>query len=382
MGRRSTLRVALIGYEFMGRAHSQAWRTVASFFPDVPVPQLAVLCGRDSERLRDAACTLGWASTETDWRAAVARPDVDIVDVCTPGALHAEIATAALDHGKHVICEKPLANSLAEAEVMNAAAVRAAARGVWSMVGFNYRYLPAVELARQLVATGRLGTLHHVRMTYLQDWILDPDFPMVWRLKAESAGSGALGDLGSHLVDLTHHLTGQGFTEVAATTETFVPDRSWPDGRRDTVTVDDAVAFFGRLDGGALATLEASRFSAGHKNSLRFEIGGSAGSVAFDLERLNELEVYETSDDPLVSGRRRVLVTEPQHRYAAEWWPPGHVLGWEHSFVNQVSEFLLALDKGREPRPGFGDGVRVQQVLDAVGRSAATRTWTSPGKAA
>jgi len=381
------LRVGLVGHAFMGAAHSQAWRTAPHFF-DLPLrPELTALAGRDAARVREAAARLGWASTETDWRRLVERDDIDLVDVCTPGDTHAEIAIAALDAGKHVLCEKPLANTVAEAEAMAAAAERAAARGVRSMVGFTYRRVPAIALARQLVAEGRLGTIRHVRAQYLQDWIADPAAPMSWRLDKDKAGSGALGDIGAHIVDLTQHITGQRLTGVSALLETFVRERPLPAASGSlsgvggegtgTVTVDDAAVFLARFDGGALGSFEATRFALGRKNAIRIEINGSAGSLAFDFEDMNVLHYFDGSDPAATAGFRRIVVTEPDHPYVAAWWPAGHGLGYEHGFTHQVVDLVSAIAKGDDPTPSFADGLQVQRVLDAVERSAADRsTWT------
>jgi predicted dehydrogenase len=379
---RPALGVGMVGYAFMGAAHSQAWRTAPHVF-DLPLrPAMTALCGRDAAAVQAAAQRLGWASTETDWRALISRDDVHLVDVCTPGELHAEVAIAALAAGKHVLCEKPLANTLAEAEAMSAAADRAAEHGVRAMTGFNYRRVPAVALARQLVSAGRLGQLRHVRATYLQDWLIDPDFPLTWRLQRERAGSGALGDLGAHIVDLAQHLTGELITGVSAVTTTFVTERPLPDAaagapRSGPVTVDDAAVFTARLGAGTLATFEATRFAAGRKNQLRIELNGDRGSLAFDLERLNELEFCDHAGDPAEAGFRRILVTEPGHPYLSAWWPPGHILGWEHTFTHEVRDLLTAIADGTDPAPSFRDGLQVQRVLDAVERSAAGDScWT------
>src|SRR4051794_12335505 len=317
-----TIGVGLIGYAFMGAAHSQAWRTAPHFF-DLPLhPELTVLAGRDATRVAAAADRLGWAATETDWRAVIERDDVDLVDVCTPGDTHAEIAIAALEAGKHVLCEKPLANTVAEAEAMSEAAARAAARGVRSMVGFTYRRVPAIGLARQLVAEGRLGRIRHVRAQYLQDWIADPAAPMSWRLGKEKAGSGALGDIGAHIVDLTQHITRETLTRVSAMVETFVKERPLPASAGSlsgiggegtgTVTVDDAAVFLGRFTGGALGSFEATRFALGRKNGIRIEINGSAGSLGFDFEDMNVLEVYDGTEPAGGAGVRRDLGTQPE----------------------------------------------------------------------
>ncbi|MEV6790679.1 Gfo/Idh/MocA family oxidoreductase [Streptomyces sp. NPDC051320] len=384
------LGVGMVGYAFMGAAHSQAWRTAGRVF-DLPMrPVMAAVCGRDPEGVRRAAHGHGWAAAETDWRALIARPDVQLIDICTPGASHAEIAVAALEAGKHVLCEKPLANTVEEAEAMAQAAARAAQRGIRSMVGFNYRRTPALTLARQLVAEGRLGALRHVRAQYLQDWIVDPDFPLVWRLQQEHAGSGALGDLGAHIVDLAQYLAGERLTGVTALTETFVRSRPLPVTAGDlagnstagvprgVVTVDDAALFNGRFASGAVASFEATRFATGRKNVLRIELNGEHGSLAFDLQRLNELEFYDASEPAEAAGFRRILVTEPKHPYLEAWWPPGHVLGYEHTFVHQIRDLVHAIAAGQDPVPSFEDGLQVQRVIAAVESSAAAGSaWTS-----
>jgi predicted dehydrogenase len=378
----STLGVGMVGYAFMGRAHSQAWRTVNSFFELPMKVDMAAICGRDAAGVAEAAATLGWRTHETDWRALIDRDDIQLIDVCTPGSSHCEIAVAALDAGKHVLCEKPLANTVDEAAAMVEAAQRAAHRGVKAMVGFNYRRVPAATLARQLIADGRLGTLRHVRAVYLQDWIVDPEFPLVWRLRQDTAGSGALGDIGAHIIDLSQFMTGQRISSVSALTETFVKERPLPEhtanGARGQVTVDDAALFIARLDGGAVATYEASRFATGRKNALRIEINGERGSLAFDLERLNELEFYDATVPGADQGFTRILVTEPDHPYVKAWWPPGHGLGYEHSFTHEMRDLIHAIATGADPTPSFADGLQVQRVLDAVAESAAERAgWVS-----
>jgi predicted dehydrogenase len=368
-----TVGVGMIGYAFMGRAHSQAWRNVAAFF-DLPVrPSMRVVAGRTKEATEAAAEQLGWSEAVTDWREVVGRADVDIVDICTPGDTHAEIAIAALRAGKHVICEKPLANTVAEAEAMAQAAASATGK---SMVAFNYRRVPAVALARRMVEEGRIGEIRHVRAQYLQDWIVDPEFPLVWRLQKDKAGSGALGDIGAHIIDAAQFISGQHIVGVSALTETFVKERPLSAGSaglaasggtgRGPVTVDDAALFIGRLSGGALGSFEATRFATGRKNALRIELNGSKGSIAFDFEAMNELWVSEGGH-----GFERILVTEPDHPYVGAWWPPGHGLGYEHSFTHEIKDFLEAIGRGEDPTPSFADGLRVQRVLAAVERSAA-----------
>ncbi|HEY9524699.1 MAG TPA: Gfo/Idh/MocA family oxidoreductase [Thermopolyspora sp.] len=375
----AVLGVGMIGYAFMGRVHSQAWRSVSAFFDLPVVPSRAVLCGRSRERTAEAARRFGWAAVETDWRRLVARDDVHIVDICTPGDSHAEIAIAALAAGKHVLCEKPLANSVAEATAMAEAAERATARGVHSMVAFNYRRVPAVALARRLVAEGRIGTLRHVRAQYLQDWLVDPDHPLVWRLRRDKAGSGALGDIGAHAIDTAQFVTGERVTGVSAITETFIRERpTGAAGETGPVTVDDAALFIGRLTGGALASFEATRFANGRRNSLRVEVNGSLGSLAFDFEAMNELWFYDHTEPAGEAGLRRIIVTEPDHPYMGAWWPPGHGLGYEHTFTHEVRDFLSGIATGVAPAPSFADGLRVQKVLAAVERSAAGDSrWTT-----
>ncbi|MCX5358268.1 Gfo/Idh/MocA family oxidoreductase [Streptomyces sp. NBC_00124] len=386
------LGVGMVGYAFMGAAHSQGWRTVGRVF-DLPLrPVMAAIAGRDAHAVRAAADKHGWAATETDWRALIVRDDVQLVDICTPGDSHAEIAIAALEAGKHVLCEKPLANSVAEAEAMTVAAEAARSRGQLAMVGFNYRRVPALAFARRLIADGRLGTLRHVRVSYLQDWLVDPDFPLTWRLQREHAGSGALGDLGAHIVDLAQYLVGELLVGVSAQMETFVKERPRLDGassglsasggaQRAPVTVDDAAVFTGRLASGALATFEASRMASGRKNALRLEINGEHGSLAFDLERLNELSFYDHREPAAMAGFRRIVVTEAEHPYLEGWWPPGHVLGYEHTFAHQARDLVEAIASGTDPMPSFADGLQVQRVLAAVEESAQKNSVYTPVQA-
>nr|WP_030662525.1 Gfo/Idh/MocA family oxidoreductase [Streptomyces cellulosae] len=387
--RKPPLRVGMIGYAFMGAAHSQGWRTAGRVFDLPRDPVMSVICGRNATAVRAAADRHGWASTETDWRALIERDDVDLVDICTPGDSHAEIALAALAAGKHVLCEKPLANTVAEAETMTAAAEVAYRNGRLAMVGFNYRRVPATALARSMVAEGRLGALRHVRVAYLQDWLVDPEFPLTWRLKKELAGSGSLGDLGAHIVDLAQYLAGERLAGVSALTETFVRERPLPGGATSglsavsangtgQVTVDDAAVFTGRFTSGALASFEATRYATGRKNALRIELNGARGSLAFDLERLNELAYHDATEPGAHAGFRRILVTEPEHPYLEAWWPPGHGLGYEHTFVHQVRDLVHAIDEGRRPEPSFADGLQVQRVLAAVEESAEKNSVYTP----
>jgi predicted dehydrogenase len=365
--------IGLIGCGFMGRAHSNAWRQVLAFCPTKLTPRLKVICGRTREKTEAVARAFGWEETSTDWRQVVSRPDIHIVDISTPGDSHAEIAIAAARAGKAVICEKPLANTVREAERMLAAAERA---GVAHMVCHNFRRIPAVCLAHQIIRDGRLGEIRHFRGAYLEDWLLDPAFPLVWRLDRRKAGSGSLGDIGSHVIDLARMLVGE-IAEVSGVTETFIRTRPLPGRpeRNGRVTVDDAAVSTVRFTSGAIGSIEATRFAPGRKSQCAFEINGSLGSLAFDLERLNELEVYFASDPPAVRGFRTILATEPVHPHMAAWWPPGHIIGWEHTFTHMVHDLLEAVADGTVPSPSFRDGVMNQRVLDAIERSSKSRRW-------
>ena len=382
---KGSLAVGLIGHAFMGAAHSQAWRSAPRFF-DLPLdPTMTVVCGRDAQRAEEAAARLGWTESATDWRSVVARDDIDVIDICTPGDSHAEIAVAALGAGKHVICEKPLANTVAEAEAMVEAAEQAHAHGVRAMVGFTYRRVPAIALARRLVAEGRIGEVHHVRAQYLQDWIADPEAPLSWRLEKDKAGSGALGDIGAHIIDLTQFITQDRILEVSGQLTTFVKERplatehsglsGTASTERGAVTVDDAAVFLARFTGGAVGVFEATRFATGRKNGIRIEINGSRGSLAFDFEDMNVLQLFDATEPDETAGFRRILVTEPGHPYVAAWWPPGHGLGYEHAFTHQVVDLVTAIAEGTDPHPSFADGLQVQRVLAAVETSSDTRTW-------
>ncbi|MBB6405565.1 Gfo/Idh/MocA family protein [Arthrobacter sp. AZCC_0090] len=383
------LRVGMVGYAFMGAAHSHAWRTAPRFF-DLPLdPRLTALCGRNDDGVRAAAGKLGWGSVETDWRRLLERDDIDLIDICTPGNTHAEIAIAALEAGKHVLCEKPLANSVEEAERMTEAAQAAAERGVFSMCGFSYRRTPALALAKRMVEEGRLGNIRHVRAQYLQDWLSDENAPMTWRLDKSKSGSGSLGDIGAHSIDAAQWVTGQQITGVSALLETFVHERPLAgdlvglgghgdvgaDAPRGTVTVDDAAIFTARFDGGAtsagaVGVFEATRFALGRKNAMRLEVNGTKASLAFDFEEMNVLSFYDAAESP-DAGFRRIFVTEPEHPYAGNWWPTGHGLGYEHGFTHQVVDLVTALGAGAQPSPSFADALQVQKVLAAVEGSAA-----------
>ncbi|HSL37318.1 MAG TPA: Gfo/Idh/MocA family oxidoreductase [Arthrobacter sp.] len=371
---RPPLGVAMIGYAFMGKAHSNAWRNVASYF-DVPAFEQRVIIGRDPEGVAAAAAKYGWAESATDWRAVMARDDIHVVDICAPGFMHAEVAIAALAAGKHVLVEKPLANTLAEAEAMAAAAGEAQTRGVQSMVGFNYRRVPALALARELISEGRLGAIRQVRAAYLQDWLVDPETPMTWRLRKDTAGSGALGDIASHAIDQVLFLLADRVTHVSGRLHTFVSHRPGARGLEE-VTVDDAAWATLTLESGAIASIEVSRVATGQKNSLNLEIYGDKGALLFDLENLNELDFLDATVPAREQGFRRIPVNEPEHPYMAAWWPQGHIIGWEHTFTHEIRDFLVAIDTGVQPSPSFQEGLAVQRILAAVAESAAAGSCT------
>ncbi|WP_394214849.1 Gfo/Idh/MocA family protein [Brachybacterium vulturis] len=391
------LRIGMVGYGFMGAAHSHAWRTAHRFFELPLTPVLATLAGRTEATLVAAAERYGFAQTTTRWQDLVEDPEIDVIDICTPGDTHVEIAVAALAAGKHVLCEKPLANSVEESEQMTAAAIAARERsphGARSMCGFSYRRTPALAYARQLVAEGAVGEIRQVRAQYLQDWLSDADAPMTWRLDRDKAGSGALGDIGAHIVDLTQWITGQQIAAVSGTLQTVVPTRPAAgaaqglggtgdaSGERRDVTVDDLALFTARFETGVLGSFEATRMAQGRKNAMRVEINGSAGSIAFDFERMNELEVYDATAPAGRQGFTRILATEPEHPYAGHWWPTGHGLGYEHTFTHQIADLVTAIGEGTDPSPSFEEALQVQRVLAAVEASAGDgSSWrsTDPG---
>jgi predicted dehydrogenase len=376
--------VGLIGYKFMGKAHSNAYKSVGMFFPLQNRIVMKAICGRDPEGVKKAAESWGWESYETDWKKLIKRSDIDVIDVSTPGNLHKEMAVAAARAGKHVVCEKPLANSLSEAREMVKAVDKA---GVKNMVFYNYRRVPAVSFARQMIREGKLGDIYHFRAAYLQDWIVDPEFPLVWRLDKKTAGSGALGDIGAHIIDLSLFLVGE-IAEVVGDMKTFVKKRPLLESgsaffatrksgppQLGTVTVDDAALFIARFKNGAMGSFEATRFATGRKNANQFEIYGSRGSLAFNLESLNELHHYSKGDAATEQGFKKILVTEAGHPYLKAWWPPGHIIGYEHTFTNALSDFFRALEKDESISPDFREGARVQAVLEAVEKSVKRGKW-------
>lgn len=379
---RPPLRVGMIGYSFMGAAHAQAWHTASRFF-DLPfAPELRAVAGRDEQAVSAAAARFSAADHETDALRLIEREDIDLVDICSPGDTHHELALAALAAGKHVLCEKPLASTVAQAEEMTAAAARAAEHGVRSLCGFNYRRVPALALARELVAQGRLGRIRQIRAQYLQDWLSDVEAPITWRLQKDRAGAGALGDIGSHAIDLAQWLSGQQVTAVSGTVDTFVATRPVRAGsaERAEVSVDDAALFTARFDGGTLGSFEATRYATGRRNALRIELSGSEGALAFDFERMNELEFYDATDPAGRQGFRRIQATEPKHPYADHWWLAGHGLGYEHTFTHEIADLVTAIGEQQDPSPSFAEALHVQRVMAAVQDSAADESrWHDVG---
>jgi predicted dehydrogenase len=383
-----TINVALIGSKFMGRAHSNAWLNVPRFFDVDPRPVMHTVVGRNAAELDAFAARWGWHVASTDWRAAITAPEIGLVDVATPNDVHAEQAIAALEAGKHVVCEKPLAGTLADAEAMAAAARGAAGK---TFVWYNYRRVPAVALAHRIARSGGLGRIYHARACYLQSWG-GPSTPLVWRFQGEIAGSGAHGDLNAHIIDAVRFVTGEEIVSVEGAIEhTFITERELPDvaggeiagsgaaatGRVGASTVDDAVMFLARLSGGGLAPFEASRLATGYHNANRFEIHGDRGALRFDFERMNELDFYDATGDGATAGWTTIDVTRggDGHPYVDAWWPDSHGLGYEHGFVNQAADILTMIGGGEPlvPMPDFDDALRTQRVLDAAIRSARER---------
>jgi predicted dehydrogenase len=369
-----TLKIGMIGYNFMGKAHSNAWRQAPIFF-DLPADiELRTICGRNPKKVAEAAQQLGWKQSTTDWREVVADPEIDVIDVSTPNDTHAEIAIEAAKQGKAVLCEKPLALDVAQCEAMVAAVKKAR---VVNMVCHNYRRIPAIALAKAMIDRGELGDrIYHYRARYAQDWITDPNFPLTWRLQSKIAGSGTHGDIDAHIIDLGRYLLGE-FKEVSGLMETFIKQRPLEgDGKRTgKVTVDDAVSWIGRFRNGAMANLEATRFANGRKNHIEIEINGSRGSLAFDFEDMNRLKFFNMDDPPDRRGFRDIIVTESAHPFTGSYWPPGHIIGYEHTFVNTFADFIRAVIAGKSVQPTFEDGLRNQRVLAAVEESARTRQW-------
>ncbi|MEO7932244.1 MAG: Gfo/Idh/MocA family oxidoreductase [Chthoniobacterales bacterium] len=382
---KKNLSVGLIGYNFMGKAHSNAWRQAGRFF-DLPAGiRMKTICGRSAGRVQEAAMQLGWENAGTDWREVIADPEIDIVDITTPNDTHAEIAIAAAAAGKAVLCEKPLGMDLAQCEAMVEAVEKA---GVVNMVCHNYRRIPAIALARKMISEGAIGDrIYHFRARYAQDWIADPQFPMVWRLQSQIAGSGAHGDIDAHIIDLGRYLVGE-LAEVCGLMENFIKKRPLEAGfgaglqatagqEMGEVTVDDAVSWIGKFKNGAIANLEATRFAYGRKNHITLEVNGSGGSLAFNFEDMNRLQYYNARDPEGTRGFRDILVTESTHPYAGAWWPPGHIIGYEHTFTNTFADFISAVVAGESVQPTFRDGLENERVLSAISQSASEKRWVS-----
>jgi len=382
------INVALIGHQFMGKAHSNAYRQLERFFPGRYRFRMKVLCGKAcSTELEATARQFGWEEFDCEWERVMARKDIDVVDISTPGYLHHPMALAAAAAGKHIICEKPLANTLAESKEMLRAVEKA---GVKHYVNYNYRRVPAVAYAKRLIEEGRVGDVYHYHGSYLQDWIIDPSFPLVWRLEKKHAGSGALGDIAAHASDLAQYLNAD-ITEVVGQMTTFIKERPLPgDGSgawgakgksgKGKVTVDDDSNFLAQFKNGSIGVFESSRFAGGRRNFNNFQIYGSKGSLAWNMERMNELEVYDRTEASVNQGFKTIMVTEGDHPYVGAWWPPGHIIGYEHTFVHALWDFLSCLEEDRMPEPSFREGVKVQAVLDAVERSAKSKKWVKVRK--
>lgn len=380
-----TLRIGMIGYRFMGKAHSNAWRQVNRFFPDLPAKvELDTICGRNAKAVESARDTLGWRRSATDWRAVVNDPEIDVIDINTPNDTHCEIAVAAARAGKAILCEKPLARTVAEARQMVDAVKRAR---VVNMICHNYRRIPAVALAKQMIENGELGDrIYHFRARYAQEWLANPDFPLVWRLQKNIAGSGTHGDIDAHIIDLGRYLVGE-LREVCGLMETFtrrrplaepgiMPPQPTKDGRTGRVTVDDAVSWIGRFRNGAIANLEATRFAWGRKNNITFEINGSAGSLSFDFEDMNRLKYFNAGEEAHRRGFTDIIVTDRmKHPYVGNWWPPGHIIGYEHTFTHTIADFVQAVVARKSVHPTFADGLKNERVLAAVAESADSRSW-------
>jgi predicted dehydrogenase len=381
-----TLRVGMIGYGFMGRAHSNAWRQAPFFFPLKAKVELHTICGRTPGKVQAARAQLGWQFAATDWREVVESPLIEIVDIAAPNDFHAEIAVAAARAGKHLVCEKPLALNVKQAEAMLAAVQKA---NVVHMVCHNYRRAPAIAQARRMIAEGALGEIFHFHARYAQDWLVDAEAPIRWKLQKEIAGSGALGDINVHIIDLARFLVGE-FKEVCGVMDTFIKERPIAPGpgasqgsgakaaeKRGKVEVDDAVLVIGHFENGAAANLEATRCAAGRRNQMAFEINGSKGSLCFDFEDMNRLKFFETSNLPDRQGFRDILVLQPNgiHPYTGHWWPAGHGLGYEHTFVHTMADFVNACIDRKPIQPTFEDGLKNQRVMAAVEESARTRKW-------
>ena len=368
------INVGLVGYKFMGKAHSNALSKIGMFFDNSCNVNMKAICGRDEEWVKDSAEKFGWDGYETDWQKLVSRSDIDMIDITAPSNAHKEIAIAAANEGKHVFCEKPLALTLADSREIYEAAVK---NKIKHQIGFNYRFAPAVLLAKSIIDSGKLGKIFHVRANFLQDWIIDPEFPLVWRLDKKVCGSGSLGDLGAHFIDLTRFLVGE-FDTIMGMSKTFVKSRptsermigltgkAAADAPRADVEIDDGTVFIAEFKNGALGVFEATRFAQGHKNDLSIEINGELGSVKFVFERMNELHYFSAADEEGLQGFRLIQASEGIHPYMHAWWPVGHVIGYEHTFIHELYEFTESIANDKATTPDFMDGIKCSQIIEAV----------------
>ncbi|MBQ4354075.1 MAG: Gfo/Idh/MocA family oxidoreductase [Clostridia bacterium] len=375
------LNIGLVGYKFMGKAHSNALARLPMFFDLDADIRMKCICGRDEQWVAQSAKKFGWDEYETSWEKLIAREDIDVIDITAPSNTHCDIAIAAAQNGKHVFCEKPLALNLADARRMLEAAQTA---GIKHQIGFNYRFAPAIQLAKKIISEGKLGTIRHVRAYYLQDFITDPEFPLVWRLQKSICGSGSLGDLGAHFIDLARFLVGD-FKSVMGMQKTFIKSRpivermegltanAQADAPRGEVDVDDGSVFVAEFENGALGVFEATRFSAGHKNDLFIEVSGDRGSIKFTFERMNELEYFSADDEEGLQGFHLIQASEGGHPYMTHWWPVGHVIGYEHTFVHEFYEFMQSIALDKPTMPDFRDGVECSRIIEAVELSAQRR---------
>jgi len=381
MKEKKPIRIALIGTGLMGRIHTNGYKRLGDFFPEYEYrPVLQVACSRREDKIKAFAEQWGYASYETDWKKVIARDDVDAIDICTPNDTHAEIAIAAAAAGKMILCEKPLARTLDEAKNMVEAIEMA---GVKNTVWYNYRRIPAVTLAKQVVDSGKLGKIFHYRANFLQDWTISPDLPQggdgTWRLDIDSAGSGVTGDLLAHCIDTAMWLNG-GIKDVSAMTETFIKERVHQDsGEKRKVGIDDACLFHCHFDNGSLGLFEATRYARGHKALYTFEINGEHASIRWDLHDMNRMEYFDHSDESIVRGWRSIHVTDGDQPYMNRWWIPGTSVGYEHSFIHQVADFFKSLESDALCHPTFRDAYETQKVCQAVLDSAATRSWKDTG---
>ena len=372
---KKTLNIGLIGYLFMGKAHSNGWRQAPRFFDMKHGVRLHTIGGRNAAAVEKARKQHGWDHAATDWREVVANPEIDVIDINTPNDSHAEIAIAAARAGKHILCEKPLAMNVKECRQMLQAVKKA--KDV-HMICHNYRRIPAIAQAKKMIDEGALGQIRHYHARYAQSWLVDPKAPRLWRMQKQYAGSGAHGDINAHIIDLARYLVGE-FDEITGQMHTFIKQRPLPDNpkKMGRVTVDDAAQCIGRFKNGALANLEATRYATGRKNRIHIEINGSDGSLEFNLEDLNRLKYFDSKAPADRQGFADIIVTQQNgvHPYVGQWWPPGHIIGYEHTFVHAIADFVNAVAKGSSVQPTFEDGLKNQQVLEAVEKSAETRRW-------